>query len=87
MSRLATYMCWLPLIAGAALPGTATGSAILAARNDDRAIITNPNTGRTFVPGETSTDRTIYNTVALFCTIVLAVFLGKTSISSQSHGT
>jgi hypothetical protein len=80
MSRLVTYICWLPLVIGAALPWTATESAILAVRNDDRTIITNPDTGRTFVPGETSTDRTIYNTVALFCTIVLAVFLGKGSI-------
>jgi hypothetical protein len=80
MSRRVTYICWLPLVIGAALPWTATESAILAVRNDDRTIITNPDTGRTFVPGETSTDRTIYNTVALFCTIVLAVFLGKGSI-------
>lgn len=54
-------------------------SANLAGRNDDRTIITNPETGRTFVPGETSTDRTIYNAVALFCTIVLAVLLGENS--------
>lgn len=73
-------MCWLPLVAGVALRRSAVESATLAVRNDDRTVITNPDTGRTLVPGETSTDRTIYNTVALFCTIVLAVFLGKASI-------
>ncbi|KAF3044391.1 hypothetical protein E8E12_010091 [Didymella heteroderae] len=76
MSRLVTYLYWLPLVAGAALPRMTEESASLAVRNDDRTIIANPDTGRTFVPGETSTDRTIYNAVALFCAIVLAVFLG-----------
>ncbi|KAF9700565.1 hypothetical protein EKO04_001637 [Ascochyta lentis] len=52
-------------------------SARLNARaSDDRMLITDPDTGRTFVAGETSTDRTIYNLVALFCAIVLAIFLG-----------
>lgn len=86
MSRLVTYMCWPALVAGAALPWTAMMSANLAGRNDDRTLITNPETGRTFVPGETSTDRTIYNAVALFCTIVLVVFLGENSDDSQVHG-
>lgn len=89
MSRLMTYLCWMPLVAGAALPRMAMGmaglSARLAARDNDRTIITDPDTGHSFVPGETSTDRTIYNAVALFCAIVLAVFLGKSSIGLISR--
>lgn len=76
------YLLWTPLVAGAAVPRILMESADLPARlyarsTSDRTILTDPDTGRTFVPGETSTDRTIYNAVALFCTIVLAVFLGK----------
>lgn len=53
-------------------------SARLSGRTDgDRTIITDPDTGHTFVPGETNTDRTIYNAVAMFCLIALAVFLGE----------
>lgn len=53
-------------------------SARLHAReSDDRTIITDPDTGRNFVPGETSTERTIYNAVAMFCVITLAILLGK----------
>lgn len=61
-------------------------SARLAARDNDRTIITDPDTGRSFVPGETSTDRTIYNALALCCAIVLAVFLGKSLFSSPAAG-
>jgi hypothetical protein len=46
------------------------------ARDESRTIITDPETGRTFVPGETATDRTIYNVVGLSCAVVLSVFLG-----------
>jgi hypothetical protein len=46
------------------------------ARDESRTIITDPETGRTFVPGETATDRTVYNVVGLSCAVVLSVFLG-----------
>ena len=80
-----TYLCCTPLVAGAAIPPmlmeVAGLSAQLRARaKDDRTMITDPDTGRSFVPGETSTDRTIYNAVALFCAIALAVFLGKSPV-------
>lgn len=84
MQRLMTYLCWASVVAGAALPRITTEVAGLSARlhtraQDDRTTITDADTGRTFVPGETSTDRTIYNAVALFCAIALAIFLGKPS--------
>lgn len=44
---------------------------------DERTVITDGRTGKSFVPGETSTNRTIYNAVALFCVIVLSVLLGE----------
>lgn len=44
---------------------------------DERTVITDQRTGKSFVPGETSTNRTIYNAVALFCVIVLSVLLGE----------
>ena len=82
MLQLMIYLCWTPVVAGAAVSQTLMEVAGLPTRlharaSDDRTIITDPDTGRTFVPGETNTDRTIYNAVAMFCTIVLAVFLGK----------
>lgn len=48
----------------------------------DRMVLTDPRTGHSFVPGETSTDRTIYNAVALFCIIVLSVFLGEHTLTA-----
>ncbi|KAJ8118767.1 hypothetical protein OPT61_g303 [Boeremia exigua] len=75
MSRLMAYLPWMPVVAGTAIPRMLAETTSLSAR-DDRTIITDPDTGRSFVPGERSTDRTIYNAVALFCTVVLAVFLG-----------
>jgi hypothetical protein len=51
-------------------------NARLHARDESRTIVTDPETGRSFVPGETATDRTIYNVVGLFCAVVLSVFLG-----------
>ncbi len=74
----------MPLVAGAAVPRILLDSTVLseqlhARAQDDRTLITDPDTGHSFVPGERSTDRTVYNLVALFCTIVLAVFLGKLS--------
>lgn len=88
MSRFMTYLYWMPFAAGAALPKRVVEltelSVKLTARDNDRNIITDPDTGRSFVPGETSTDRTIYNAVALFCVIVLAVFLGESSLASPA---
>ena len=83
--------CWTLVIADAALPQTLMEVADLPARlhtraSDDRTIITDADTGRTFVPGETSTDRTIYNAVALFCAIALAIFLGKLLVNVISLG-
>lgn len=82
MLRLMTYLAWTPFVAGATIPRTLMDAAGLPARqyaraNSDRTLITDPDTGRTLVPGETSTDRTTYNAIALFCTIVLAVLLGE----------
>lgn len=72
---------YTPVALGSALPWrrlqTADQPTPLQTRSDDRTLITDPKTGYSFVPGETSTNRTIYNAVALFCMIVLAVFLGK----------
>lgn len=80
MLRYMTILSWICVASGAVLPHTLFGAADLSGRlhtrADDRTILTDPDTGRTFVPGESSTDRTVYNSVALFCTITLAVFLG-----------
>ncbi|KAH6633121.1 hypothetical protein C7974DRAFT_412144 [Boeremia exigua] len=59
------------LMEAAGLPASLHGRA-----DSGRTIITDPDTGRSFVAGETSTDRTVYNAVAMFCMIVLSVFLG-----------
>ncbi|KAF2713707.1 hypothetical protein K504DRAFT_424565 [Pleomassaria siparia CBS 279.74] len=45
-------------------------------RDDSRTIIVDPDTGRTFVPGETSNARTIYAVVGFLCAVVLATALG-----------
>jgi len=77
---LVTWMWWMPAISAAALP--VAGRGVLGrhnqihARDDSRTILTDADTGRAFVPGETSTDRTIYNLVALFCAMLLSVYLG-----------
>jgi hypothetical protein len=92
MLRFMPYLwCWTPVVVGAALPQTLMKVTDLPARlhtraSDDRTIITDADTGRTFVPGETSTDRTIYNAVALFCAIALAIFLGKLLVNVISLG-
>lgn len=87
-----TYLCWTPVVTGAAFPRTVMEVAGLSARlrvraSDDRTLITDPDTGHTFVPGETSTDRTIYNAVALFCAIGLSIFLGKSLVVGTNLGT
>ena len=80
MLPITTMIFWSHVTSGAALPhilsGTADLPARLLARGDSRTILTDPDTGISFVPGETSTNRTVYNSVALFCTIVLATLLG-----------
>ncbi|KAF2451764.1 hypothetical protein P171DRAFT_438439 [Karstenula rhodostoma CBS 690.94] len=43
---------------------------------DERVVMTDPDTGRTFMPGETTRARTVYTGVALFCAVVLALLLG-----------
>lgn len=83
-----TYLSCVPIVAGAAVSRTLLDAADLATRlyartDGDRTLITDPDTGRTFVPGERSTDRTVYNVVALFCTIVLATLLGKLQAMSS----
>ncbi|KAL1593315.1 hypothetical protein SLS60_010923 [Paraconiothyrium brasiliense] len=40
---------------------------------DERVVMTDPQTGRQFVPGETSQARTVYTVVALSCAVVLAL--------------
>lgn len=50
--------------------------AAVAARSG-RTTITNPETGDTFVPGETEEARTIFSVVSLFCAVLLALLLGK----------
>jgi hypothetical protein len=81
MLPIVTMIFWIHVTSGAVLPHTLSGTADLPAqlpaRADSRTILTDPDTGRSFVPGESSTNRTVYNSVALFCTIVLATFLGK----------
>lgn len=81
MLPIVTMIFWIHVTSGAVLPHTLSGTADLPARlparADSRTILTDPDTGRSFVPGESSTNRTVYNSVALFCTIVLAILLGK----------
>ena len=81
-------LSWASAVAGAALPQDLMEPAglpgRLITRADDRTMLTDLDTGRSFVPGERSTDRTIYNTIALFCTIVLSVFLGM-SAGTAAH--
>lgn len=84
--RFMTYLSWTPVVAGAAVPSILMEAAglptSLHGRADSgRTIITDPDTGRSFVAGETSTDRTVYNAVAMFCMIVLSVFLGKPPVT------
>ncbi|KAL5399238.1 hypothetical protein PMIN06_000986 [Paraphaeosphaeria minitans] len=43
---------------------------------DERVVMTDPETGRKFMPGETSLARTVYTVVALFCAVVLAILFG-----------
>ncbi|OAG09804.1 uncharacterized protein CC84DRAFT_453686 [Paraphaeosphaeria sporulosa] len=43
---------------------------------DERVVMTDPETGRKFMPGETSRARTVYTVVALFCAVVLALLFG-----------
>jgi hypothetical protein len=50
-----------------------------AAARSDRTTITNPETGKTVVPGETEQARTIFAVVSLFCAVVLALLLGMRS--------
>lgn len=73
-------LLWIPYFSAVAL-GQPAG---MHARDESRTIITDPETGRSFVPGETSTDRTIYNTVNLFCAVVLSVLLGMYHLASLS---
>jgi hypothetical protein len=72
-----SLLSWLLLarvcVAAPLQPGAA---GLLHARDESRTILTDPETGRTFVAGETATDRTIYNVVGLSCAVVLSVFLG-----------
>jgi hypothetical protein len=59
------------------LPSLAGGPLVpLQSRDDSRTIIVNPDTGRMFVPGETSTNRTIYSVVGFSCAVLLSLFLG-----------
>jgi hypothetical protein len=80
MLPIMTMIFWTHATSGAVLPHTLSETAglpaQLPARADSRTILTDPDTGSSFVPGESSTNRTVYNSVALFCTIVLATFLG-----------
>ncbi|KAF2788086.1 hypothetical protein K505DRAFT_286769 [Melanomma pulvis-pyrius CBS 109.77] len=54
----------------------ASAAARVQPRDESRTIAINPDTGAMFVPGETSTARTIYAVVGFCCTVVLALFLG-----------
>ncbi|KAF2125334.1 hypothetical protein P153DRAFT_389497 [Dothidotthia symphoricarpi CBS 119687] len=66
-------LLWVPLFATVSL----SQPAGLHVRDESRIIITDPDTGRSFVAGGTSTDRTIFNTVSLFCAILLGVLFGQ----------
>lgn len=77
--RLLSWVLLAPTCSAAALAAASTAlqpNTRLHARDEGRTILTDSETGRSFVPGETATARTIYNVVGLFCAVVLSVFLG-----------
>ncbi|KAJ4351605.1 uncharacterized protein N0V89_006948 [Didymosphaeria variabile] len=79
-TRFIVWTCFLAASSTAAAPQPQRQELCSDAKQlqtrDERVVMTDPQTGRIFLPGETSRARTVYTVVALSCAVVLSLLFG-----------